>query len=156
MTTGLGADSTAASIIYMFYELALPKNRKYQDKIRDEVSKLVDPLDFKSVCNLPYLNTCVLESLRLNPPGPGALQQRVTPPNESSVLSVQGKSYVLPPSTIVGVQAFSIQRKESIFGSRPDEFRPERWESADKAQLQVMKNAWIPFGSGARTCLGMK
>lgn len=140
----------------MLYTLARPENRKYQDKLRHEVSKLPSPLDFKELCKLPYLDICVLESLRLHSPGPGSLQQRVTPASEPTVLTNNGRSYTLPPSTMVGIQAYSLHRSEAIFGARTDEFLPERWETANETQLQKMKDAWITFGTGARICLGMK
>lgn len=156
MLVHLGSDTTAASITYLLYTLARPENIKYQDKLRDEVSKLASPLDFKEVCNLPFLNICVLECLRLYPPGPGGLQQRVTPVGESTSLDIDGKVYSLPPNTMVGVQAYSLHRNESIYGAYPDEFLPERWETASEIQLQTMKNAWIVFRSGARACIGIK
>lgn len=151
-----GADTTAASITYLLYTLARPENRKYQDRLRDEVCKLASPFDHREVCNLPFLNVCVLECLRLYPPGPGGLQQRVTPVGKTTSLDIDGKVYLLPPSTMVGVQAYSLHRNESIYGANPDKFLPERWETANKARLQTMKNAWIVFGSGARTCIGIK
>ncbi|KAF7557741.1 hypothetical protein G7Z17_g477 [Cylindrodendrum hubeiense] len=150
-----GADTTAASMAYMFFNLALPENREYQEKLRKEVLELSSPLDFKEVCNLPYLNICVLELLRLHAPGPGSLQQRVTPANEKTILESHGTKYELPPGTMVGIQAHSLHRNEEIFGERPDKFRPKRWETANESQMQKMKQAWIPFGTGARLCLGM-
>lgn len=141
---------------YVLYTLARQENHKYQDRLREEVSKLATPLDFKEVCNLPFLDICVLECLRLYPPGPGGLQQRVTPAGENTVLVSHGKKYSLPPNTLVGIQAYTLQRNESIYGARPGEFLPERWETASETQLKTMKEAWIVFGTGARTCIGIK
>lgn len=94
----------------MFYTLAQPKNARYQDKLRKELSTLPIPLNFKDVCNLPYLNILVLEVLRLYAPGPGGLQQRVVPPSsKSTVFTVEGKNYELPSNTMVGIQAYSSQ-----------------------------------------------
>lgn len=138
------------------YTLALPRNRRYQDKLREEVSRLSSPLDFKEVCQLPFLNTCVLECLRLYPPGPGGLQQRATPAVGDIALSGNGKKYTLPPGVVVGVQPYSLHRNEDVFGDKVDEFLPERWEEASEARLRAMKDSWLVFGHGARTCLGMK
>lgn len=152
----IGADSTAAGLTYLIYMLALPECKKYQDRAREEVSKLPFPMDIKQICSLPYLEKCVLEALRLNPPAPGVMQQRTTPANEPTVLVSAGRSYILPPETCVSVQAYSLHRNEDVFGPSPDQFRLERWESEDEAQLRVMKASWIPFGSGARTCVGQQ
>ncbi|KAI1107412.1 cytochrome P450 [Jackrogersella minutella] len=150
-----GADTTAASIAYALYTLSLPRHHKYQDKLRQEVSQLLWPFDFKAICGLPFLDACTFEILRLYAPGPGSLQQRVTPFGEATSLNIQGQIYVLPPGTTVGIQAYSLHHNEAVFGTAIDEFRPERWEASDEKQLHAMKEAWIPFGSGARTCLGM-
>jgi cytochrome P450 len=37
---------------------------------------------------------------------------------------------------------------------QPDAFRPERWEPAARATLPA--GAYIPFGAGSRTCIGMR
>lgn len=158
MTTNLhfcpGADTTSMSIIYMFHELALPENLTCQSKLREEISQLELPLDFRKVCNLPYLDSCVYEILRLHPPGPGSLQQRWT--TEETVLNIEGRTYRIPANTLIGTQAQSLHRSENVFGKDADSFRPERWEDKDELRLRRMKDAWIPFGSGARTCLGMR
>ena len=114
------------------------------------------PLDFKAVCSLSYLDAFVLEVLRVFAPGPGSLQQRVTPKAERTSLTIDGKVWIIPPGTTIGVQAYSLHRNNSVFGPDADTFRPERWQTTDKDQLQAMREAWIPFGSGARTCIGMK
>jgi cytochrome P450 len=36
----------------------------------------------------------------------------------------------------------------------PDEFRPERFSEANKAKLP--RGAYVPFGGGSRTCIGMR
>ncbi|KAK2597485.1 hypothetical protein N8I77_012267 [Diaporthe amygdali] len=151
-----GADTTAASIAYGLYVLSLPKNQQYQERLREEVSQLSWPLDFKAVGKLRYLEMCVLEILRLYPPGPGSLQQRVTPLKEATHVNIQGIVYKLAPGTIVGIQAYSLHRNQDVFGAAPEDFKPERWELVDEERLKAMKKAWIPFGSGARTCLGLK
>ncbi|KAJ0110304.1 hypothetical protein J7T55_000737 [Diaporthe amygdali] len=131
-----GADTTAASIAYSLYVLSLAKNQQYQERLRQEVSQLSWPLDFKAV-------------------GPGSLQQRVTPLKEATHVNVQGIVYKLAPGTIIGIQAYSLHRNQDVFGAAPEEFKPGRWEIADEERLKAMKKAWIPFGSGARTCLGL-
>ena len=152
----LGADSTAATIAYLFYTLAQPQNIKYQTKIHEEVSKLSLPYSHKEICNLPYLNTVILEIQRVYPAGPGSVQQRMTPAGQNTILSFRGETYSLPPNTQVCIQPYSLHRNVEVFGIDVEIFRPERWQEVDDEQLQRMRDAWIPFGRGARTCLGMK
>ena len=40
--------------------------------------------------------------------------------------------------TYAGVNAWQIHKHPEIFGDRPDEFRPERWLTADKDTLARM------------------
>lgn len=67
----------------------------------------------------------------------------------------------LPPGTIVGVNPWVVHYKASIYGEKPEEFRPERWlQSKDEslaafeARMKIMKDADLSFGGGNRVCLG--
>lgn len=135
---------------------SLAKNPHYQERLRKEVSSLPESMDPKSICALQFLDQLTLEVLRLYAPGPGSLQQRVTPRSETTYMSINGVDYRLPPSTVIGVQAYSLHRSIKNYGHDVEEFKPERWETTEAEQLRLMKEAWIPFGSGARTCIGMK
>lgn len=42
-------------------------------------------------------------------------------------------------------------RKRNIYGADADEFRPERWETGELAQIGW---AYFPFNGGPRQCLG--
>lgn len=55
---------------------------------------------------------------------------------------------------MVGVNTWVAHHNKSIFGKDAHIFRPERWLEADEDQLSSMERYFIPFGSGARTCLG--
>lgn len=120
------------------------------------MKELAWPLKAKDVCNLPFLDACALEVLRIFAPAPGSLQQRMTPKGENTTLTINGKEWQLPPGTMIGLQAYSVHRNESVFGPDVEVFRPERWQTQDMEHLYAMKEAWITFGSGARTCIGMK
>ena len=37
----------------------------------------------------------------------------------------------------------------------PDKFRPERWLQSGPEALQI-ERAYVPFGKGSRTCLGIQ
>ena len=145
-------DGPAASLTYILYELALPGNHKYQVRLREELSSLSLPLNFKEVSDLPFLNSLIYESLRLRAPAPGSMQQRFT--TEQTAFIVHGKTYHIPPNVLVGAGPLSIHCNEDIFGQDAKQFKPERWEEKDEQRLQKMKEAWIPFGAGARACLG--
>ncbi|KAF7585774.1 hypothetical protein BBP40_010147 [Aspergillus hancockii] len=152
-----GTGSTAAAIAYLFYTIAKPEYITYQTKLRKEVATISPFLSPRDVCDLPVLDSCVHEILRLFPPSPGTIQQRVVVDKDCELvtLTVGGQEYQLPRGTMISAQAWSVHRNERIFSPDSDRFRPERWENEDEEQLQRMRRAWIPFGTGARTCLGM-
>ena len=54
----------------------------------------------------------------------------------------------------VGVNSHVIHRNESVFGPDANEFKPERWLTTDTEALSKMERAFMPFGQGARTCVG--
>jgi cytochrome P450 len=114
------------------------------------------PPSYSSLEPLPYLDACIKEGLRMHPVV-GHILERIVP---ASGLTLPD-STILPPGTIVGVNPWVMHYKESIFGSRPEEFRPERWlrgegESGEvyEARLRGMKEADMVFGGGNRMCLG--
>ncbi|KAJ5557657.1 cytochrome P450 [Penicillium frequentans] len=39
---------------------------------------------------------------------------------------------------------------------KPYEFRPSRWFTEDKVKLTKMNNQFVPFGKGARSCIGQR
>lgn len=99
---------------------------------------------------LPYLDAVIKESLRLHS-AVGLPLWRMVPPGPG--LQVSGGD-VLPPGTNVGVNAWTAHRNPDVWGADAGEFRPERWLEADKAGLAAMEAYYLPFGLGARTCIG--
>ena len=56
----------------------------------------------------------------------------------------------VPEGTQVLIPLYAMQHRADIWGADVEEFRPERWET--------YRPGWefIPFGAGARKCLGRK
>ena len=82
-------------------------------------------------------------------PAAGLILERVAPPQGMDILG-----NFVPGGTIVGCNAWVVQRRPEVFGNDVDQFRPERWIEASASQLSQMKAAMFQFGAGARTCLG--
>jgi len=98
--------------------------------------------------HMPYLDAVVREGLRIHP-AIGLSLERIVP---SSGLTI-GKHY-LPPSTIVGCNAWALHRDENIFGKETDEWRPERWLECSQEARSEMNGALFSFGMGPATCIG--
>ena len=105
-----GSDTTAVSLTHLFYHLACDSSRA--DRIRAELAPFADAdgnldsrlkIDGRTVGECEYLNGCINESLRLNPPVPSCVQ-RITPQEGIKVgdVHVPGDAYVWAPMYALG------------------------------------------------------
>lgn len=103
---------------------------------------------------LPYLQACIKEGLRMYPPVTGLLAKQVPPEGAT----IDGK--FAPPGTWIGQNSWGMQRRTDIYGIDVDVFRPERWlpknnSPAEKARIDRMtETVGLVFGYGRFGCLG--
>uniref|UniRef100_A0A669QTF4 Steroid 21-hydroxylase n=2 Tax=Phasianus colchicus TaxID=9054 RepID=A0A669QTF4_PHACC len=90
---------------------------------------------------LPLLRATVTETLRLRPPAPLALPHCAR--RHSSIAGIP-----VPVGSIVIPNLFAAHHDPKIW-DRPDEFLPERF-----LQPGAPWRALLPFGCGARSCVG--
>jgi cytochrome P450 len=150
-----GSDTTAISLRAIFYYLL--KDPSKMQKLTEELSYQSTSGKFtrddglvrwEEARELPYLGAVISEALRCHP-AVGLTLERVVP---SQGVTIAG--HFLPGGIIAGCSAWVLHRDETIFGSHPEEFRPERWIDASPEQRRGMSNALFSFGAGARTCIG--
>lgn len=99
--------------------------------------------------NLPYLQACIKEGLRMWPPVMGLMQKKVPLGGEM----VNGN--FIPGGTNIGYCAWGVHRNKEVFGEDADIFRPERWLGVDEERLiEMHRVADLVFGSGRYGCLG--
>lgn len=83
--------------------------------------------------NLPYLDACVLEGIRMHPPF--ALPfERVVP---KGGITIAGQH--LPEGTGVGGNAYVVNRNKDWFGDDAEFWRPERWLEKDEAHKRKLE-----------------
>ncbi|KAL4892892.1 cytochrome P450 [Aspergillus ambiguus] len=149
---GAGSDTTSISLSSVIYGLC--KNPEAERKLVDELESfaaagnLSDPVTFEQSRQMPYLQACIKEGLRIHP-AVGRPLLRVVP---SGGTTLAGQYY--PAGVAVGVNAWVLHRDESIFGPEPDKFLPERWLQDDAQKLARMEQNFLSFGAGSRTCIG--
>ena len=97
-----GSDTTAATLISLFYNLA--QNPNVVESLRKELDPLTEgswhEIDIR---NAEYLNGCINEALRLLPPVPSGLA-RLTPPEGLQVgkTYIPGKAVFFNPMYVMG------------------------------------------------------
>ncbi|KAF4680185.1 hypothetical protein FOZ60_013906 [Perkinsus olseni] len=138
-----GSDTTAMAVSWCLYYLSL--NPHIQAKARAEVDALGhDPKTKEDLNRLPYVECCVLETLRLQPPGVVLLHESVRD------TFLVGKP--IPSGTVV----ITLQRKAMLARSQGGTtFKPERWFIPDSSEIdQGRVRDHLAFGGGPRQCPG--
>jgi cytochrome P450 len=133
-----GHETTASSLAWAadFVHRDPQVRRRLVEGIRDQPR----PLDPEAVARLPYLGAVCAETLRLNPVAPmiGRTLARG--------MSLLG--YELPAGVSVGVAVLLAHRRPEVY-PEPDRFQPERFLGRSYTPFE-----YLPFGGGARRCLG--
>ncbi|XP_073948605.1 cytochrome P450 6B7-like [Choristoneura fumiferana] len=143
-----GFETSAATMSFTLYELA--KKPEVLQKVLEEVDEHMKTHDGKitydCVTELPYLEACIDESLRLYPVLGGLTREVV-------------EDYTLPSGVVlkkgvrVHIPVYYLQKHPDYF-PEPEEYRPERFLGANKQDVKPF--TYYPFGEGPRICIGMR
>ena len=142
-----GHDTTTSTVTFLFHELsknpdALAPLLAEQDAVFGD--RPATPADFTGDA-LPQLEMAIEETLRIYPPawvGP----RRVV---ESFTLN----GHQVPKGAQLSYSSWASHHLPDVW-PEPDAFRPERFSPENKKLIP--KGAYIPFGGGSRTCIGMR
>src|SRR4051794_27638309 len=141
-----GHDTTTATITFMLYELA--RNPHELGPLRDQLDSVLNrrlPTAEDLARNLPRLEMAGDEALRMYPPAWIGPRRSVEP------FEFDGKR--VPGGVHVNYCSWASHRIPEVFPD-PDAFVPDRFAPEEKAKLP--KGAYVPFGGGSRTCIGMR
>ena len=138
-----GHETTANAMGFTWYLLA--QYPEVVEKLRNEVATVVSgPVPTAAdVANLKYTEAVILESMRLYPPA--YAQGRI--PH----FDMEMNGFRIPANSTVLVSQW-IMHRDPRWWEEAKEFRPERW--LDGSTKDLPKFAYIPFGGGARLCIG--
>lgn len=136
-----GHETSATSLCWAFEEIL--RSPGEQGRLRDEVDKVVgrEPLRAEHIPELKRLDAAIKEALRLHPPS-GAVGRRLARP-----VTLEG--YSIPAGVLVVPCMYLTHRRADLY-PEPDRFMPERFLGKKTDPYE-----WLPFGGGARRCLGM-
>jgi cytochrome P450 len=138
-----GHETTANALSWACYLLA--QHPAVTRKLLAELDRQLggrDPLP-ADLERLPYLDWVVKEVLRIYPPAASALRVARD--------SFTWKGYQVPAGSVVIYSPYITHRMPQYYPA-PHAFRPERFDPAGHPPPPY---AYIPFGSGPRTCIGM-
>lgn len=141
----VGHETTASLLAWTTYLLALHPD--WQERTRVEAAELCqkDALQWSDLSHLKTLNMILHESLRMFPPQPLVGRTCVS---ENSL-----GQFVIPKKLEVFIPIVSLHYSKEFWGDDADEFRPERFANGlSRASNNPL--AFLPFGSGPRTCIG--
>jgi len=142
-----GHDTTTSTVAFMFYELAHNPQiaarlvAEQRERLRGERPTAEQLMGGE----LPELEMVLEETLRMYPPawiGP----RRSVEPFEFEGVRVPGGAYV-------NYCSWASHHLPDVFPD-PERFCPERFSAGERGKIP--KGAYIPFGGGSRTCIGMR
>ncbi|KAG8740200.1 hypothetical protein FRC10_004601 [Ceratobasidium sp. 414] len=150
MLTFLIAGHETTSGMLSFAMTHILSNPKVYAQIRQEVDTVLgkEPMKPEHLSKLPYITAVLRESLRVTP----SIAQFTVGPYKDEIIG-NGK-YLIKKDTLVNVLAAAIGKDPEVWGedASADEFKPERM--LDGKFEAMPPKSWIPFGNGARACIG--
>jgi cytochrome P450 len=142
-----GHDTTTSTVSFIFYELA--RHPQIAARLQAELDACCPDArpapEQLAAGELEQLEMVLDETLRKYPPawvGP----RRAIEPFEFAGHQIPGRAFV-------NYCSWASHHLPDVF-AEPEQFRPERFALEAKAALP--KGAYVPFGGGSRTCIGMR
>ena len=138
-----GHETTAKALTWTLYLIA--RAPEWQQRIRHEVQEVAGegPIGADHLDRLVVTRAVLDEAMRLYPPAPVMTRQVVT--------ATRLGDQMLPAGTLVFVPIYALHRHTKLW-EEPDRFDPERFMPERKAKYPRTQH--MPFGFGARTCIG--
>lgn len=145
-----GSETTASTLAAIVYHLLA--DRELLERLKAELSEAMPDSNQLPVASkldgLPLLNAVIQEAIRLYP-GATHRQDRTCPDEDLVYQSPDGRQYVIPKGTAIGMTAPIINRHPDLY-ARPDDFIPDRYIKNPELRKYNMS-----FSKGTRQCIGI-
>jgi cytochrome P450 len=142
-----GHDTTTSTVAFMFYELA--HNPEIASRVVAEQGEHLlggrPTAEQLMGGELGELEMVLEETLRIYPPA------WIGPRRSVEAFEFQGQR--VPGGAYVNYCSWASHHLPDVF-PEPERFRPERFSAEERGKIP--KGAYIPFGGGSRTCIGMR
>ena len=133
-----GHETSATVLAWIFYWIA--REPEIHTRVLEEIATIGSDSDPDAFTKLPYLEAVCLEALRLYPP--------VVDPSRIPRAPFQILDYTIPAGEAIRPSPMLLHAREDLY-PEADKFRPERFL---ERKFSIFE--FIPFGGGARRCLG--
>jgi cytochrome P450 len=140
---GAGYDTTSGTLAWMLWCCALTPG--LWERVRLEADDVLGSLDDQTLARLDLASRVVRETTRLHPAGV------ISPRQVARDISLRG--YHIPKGTMLLWSAHLAGRDASVW-NEPLRFDPDRFVDMAPQQRALADMAWVPFGRGARNCVG--
>ncbi|NLU75605.1 cytochrome P450 [Streptomyces sp. HNM0575] len=137
-----GTETTASTLCWTFHEIAAHPD--IEEKLLAEIESVVGdrPVGFEDVPKLEYMDRVLREISRMH--SVPLLMRQATAPVELGGVE-------LPVGTELAFSLYALHRDARLYDD-PERFDPDRW--LPERGSQVPREGYIPFGAGARKCIG--
>ena len=144
-----GHETTAVALSWTWFELARHPAERALLQAEVRAPQAAAAFGTAGWEQLPYTRAVIAETIRLHPPA-YVIGRRVTEPVELG-------GHLLEPGTLCLVSPYALARDPRSW-PEPSTWRPSRWLDAaggyDEAATGAPRGAYLPFGAGARICIG--
>ena len=140
-----GFETTSNTLSTLCYNLV--KNPEVLEILVEEVDDILEKydgrVDHETIADMPYLDACIKEDLRMFPPF--ARNDRVC------VKDWENEGLKICKGINIAIPIYAIHHNPEYW-PEPELFKPERFFKENASSL--VPYAWLPFGSGPRVCIG--
>lgn len=138
-----GHDTSTALLTWALYQLTISPD--VMAKVRQEISAVLgqDVPNIDNIKQLTYLGQVIDEILRLYPP--------IHLGSRKVTEDMEFNGYKLLAETRL-MYSIYLTHRDPKYWSLPDHFDPERFGIKNKRKIQAY--TYLPFGGGARNCIG--
>ncbi len=135
----VGHETTATALTWAFYWLE--KSPEAKEKLLQEIDSLGKNADPIEVSKQPYLTAFCQEALRLYPISVNSFARIA-----NQDMEIMGRKFAAETAFIINI--YGTHHREDLYPNSK-QFKPERF-----LERQYSSSEFIPFGGGARLCLG--
>ncbi|KAH8103810.1 cytochrome P450 [Cristinia sonorae] len=165
------SDTTSNGLARVLHTLA--ENQDVQERLRKEINDIRkeswdgEELTYERLCEMPFLDAVVRETLRVYPPVLSmdrvALCDTVLPLSKP-ITDTDGKTItevLVTKDTTLNIGIYTFNRSKDLWGEDAEDWKPERWlkplpDTIKNSPSGAVFGNLMTFAGGPRSCIGFK